>query len=61
MAITHYFLYIKAGVLLDAHTRFFKVGFGESDTHIMSYLNGDSSPAGAFSLPSRIHVLNQMQ
>lgn len=28
--MTHYFLYIKAGVQLDANTRFYKVGIGES-------------------------------
>lgn len=27
--MTHYFLYIKAGVQLDAHTRFYKVLIGE--------------------------------
>ena len=28
--MTHYFIYIKAGVLLDANTAFYKVGIGES-------------------------------
>lgn len=28
--MTHYFLYIKAGVLLDENTTFYKVGIGES-------------------------------
>lgn len=29
--MTHYFLYIKAGVQLDENTHFYKVGIGESD------------------------------
>lgn len=28
--MTHYFLYIKAGVVLNEDTRFYKVGIGES-------------------------------
>lgn len=27
--MTHYYLYIKAGVQLDEHTRFYRVGIGE--------------------------------
>lgn len=29
--MTHYFLYIKAGVLIDENTTFYKVGIGESE------------------------------
>lgn len=29
--MTHYFLYIKTGVRLDADTSFYKVGIGESN------------------------------
>lgn len=29
--MTHYFLYIKAGALLDERTTFYKVGIGESE------------------------------
>lgn len=29
--MTHYFLYIKAGIQIDANTAFYKVGIGKSD------------------------------
>lgn len=32
--MTHYFLYIKAGVVLNEDTSFYKVGIGESDAGI---------------------------
>lgn len=32
--MTHYFLYIKAGVILNEDTRFYKVGIGESEVGV---------------------------
>lgn len=32
--MTHYYLYISAGASLDADTRFFKVGIGESEAQL---------------------------
>lgn len=35
--MTHYFLYIKAEVLLNENTRFYKVSIGESEAGIRMY------------------------
>lgn len=32
--MTHYYLYIRAGKVLDANTRFYKVGIGESQSQL---------------------------
>lgn len=35
--MTHYFLYIKAGAVLNEDTRFYKVGIGESKEGMLIY------------------------
>lgn len=35
--MTHYFLYIKAGVQIDENTSFYKVGIGESEAGMQMY------------------------
>lgn len=46
--MTHYFLYIKAGVQLDADTRFYKVGIGESNAgmRMLSWLEAYAAEHG---------------